>query len=138
MEHFGSIGALMEASEEEISAVPDIGEITAGAIKEYFRSEGARYTVSRLAEAGVKLTEEKSSVGTSLEGKTFVLTGTLEGMSRSEASALIKAQGGKVTSSVSAKTDYVVAGDAAGSKLDRANALGVAVIGKDELLKLLK
>lgn len=138
MEHFGSIGALMEASEEEISAVPDIGEITAGAIKEYFRSEGAMYTVSRLAEAGVKLTEEKSSVGTSLEGKTFVLTGTLEGMSRSEASALIKAQGGKVTSSVSAKTDYVVAGDAAGSKLDRANALGVAVIGKDELLKLLK
>lgn len=137
MDRFGSIDALMSASEEEISTVPDIGEITARSVKEYFATEGARHTVERLAAAGVKLTEKRAATGGTLEGKTFVLTGTLEGMSRSEAAALIKAQGGKVTSSVSAKTDYVVAGDAAGSKLDKANALGVTVIGKDELLEML-
>ena len=93
--------------------------------------------INRLKEYGLKMEADEISLeSNSLEGKTFVITGTLENMSRDEASALIEANGGKVSSSVSAKTDYLLAGEKAGSKLTKANALGVKVISLNELLEM--
>lgn len=135
---FGTLAACLAASAEDFAAVPDIGEITAGNLVAYFAREDVRLLLARLAEAGVS-TEAKVSapLSSALDGKTFVLTGTLPTMTRSEASAKIKAAGGKVTSSVSAKTDYVLAGAEAGSKLTRANELGIRVLDEAAFLALL-
>ena len=137
-ERFRNIDALIGATEEELTEVPDIGSITASLIREYFDEPKNRDYIEKLRSAGVvmELTDTAPTADT-LNGLTFVLTGTLPTMSRDEASALIKAAGGKVTSSVSKKTSYVVAGDAAGSKLDRANELGVPVIDEATLLSML-
>ena len=139
--HFGGITPLLDASAEAISEIHDIGEVTAAAVQSFFALPETVEIIRRLGEYGVTLdlsaAEASAEVSADLEGLTFVLTGTLPTMTRDEASALIKAAGGKVTGSVSKKTSYVVAGEAAGSKLTKAESLGVTVIDEDGLMNLL-
>ncbi|MBO5111158.1 MAG: NAD-dependent DNA ligase LigA [Clostridia bacterium] len=136
--HFGSMDAVMNATVEALTEVEDIGEITAKSIVEYFSRPSSRDMIERLRAAGVKMEDASAAakVGNGFEGLTFVLTGVLPSMTRDEASAMIKARGGKVSSSVSKKTDYVLAGEAAGSKLTKAEALGVKIIDEEAFLKL--
>lgn len=135
---YGTLEATMEATVEDLCAIPDFGEITALCVVNYFSHEQNRALCRRLTEAGLVTKSTAAPTSDRYAGKTFVLTGTLPTMSRDEASALIKAQGGKVSGSVSKKTDYVVAGEAAGSKLTKANELGVTVIDEATLLEMLK
>ena len=135
---FGTLDALFEASLEDFTAVEDIGDITAKNLVEFFESDRARELRDRLVAAGVHteaVAEQSSAV---FEGMTFVLTGTLPTMTRDEASALIKRAGGKVSSSVSKKTSYVLAGEEAGSKLTKAKDLGVRIIDEAEFLRMLE
>ncbi len=136
--HFGDIDALMAASAEELTAVNEVGPKVAEAIVEFFANEKNRLLVEELKAAGVKLSAEKKVVGTALAGLTFVLTGTLPTLTRDEAKERIEAAGGKVSGSVSKKTTYVVAGEEAGSKLEKAQQLGVAVLDEDGLLEMLR
>ena len=135
---FGTLEAAMDATVEDLCAIPDFGEITALCVINYFSHEQNRALCRRLTEAGLVTISTAAPTSDRYAGKTFVLTGTLPTMSRDEASALIKAQGGKVSGSVSKKTDFVVAGEAAGSKLTKANELGVTVIDEATLLEMLK
>ena len=137
-EDFGSMDALMAASEEQLQAVNEIGPRVSQSIREFFEEPKNTELVERLRKAGLTFEGEKKQRGTTLEGKTFVLTGTLERHTRDEAKKLIEDAGGKVAGSVSKKTDYVVAGEEAGSKLDKAKELGVAVIGEKEMEELVK
>ena len=134
---FQTLDALMEAAEEELTAVEDIGAITAQSLIQWFQSPQSRHLIQSLREAGVSFQSTEAAVGDALAGKTFVLTGTLTRFSRSEAKKLLEAQGAKVSGSVSKKTSYVVAGEAAGSKLTKAQELGVPVLSEEELLSLL-
>ncbi len=137
--HFGSIDALMEANEEQVAEVDGIGPVLAGTIVETFAEPRNRELVEQLRAAGLQMEGVRRATGESqpLAGQTFVLTGTLERMSREQAIERIQALGGKVTGSVSGKTDYVVAGAEPGSKLDKARDLGRPVIDEAELEKLL-
>ncbi len=135
---YGSLDTVMEATAEELCLIPDFGEITALCVVDFFSHEPNRALCRRLAEAGLVTTATAAPTGDRYLGITFVITGTLPTMSRDEASALIKAQGGKVSGSVSKKTHYVVAGEAAGSKLTRAQELGVPVIDEATLLEMMK
>ncbi len=135
--HFGSMDNLMKADADEISAIDEIGGKMAESIVEYFKNEDNVKLVERLKNAGVKMTEEQAEGGGKFEGKTFVLTGTLENYTRNEAKALIEENGGKVSGSVSAKTSYVLAGEAAGSKLDKAQKLGIEIITEEEFKNML-
>jgi DNA ligase (NAD+) len=135
-EHFGSMDALMNAKEEELLEVDEVGPRIAESIAEFFGEPKNRELVERLRKAGLTFAGKKKERGTKLAGKTFVLTGTLPHYSRDEAKKLIEDAGGKVTGSVSKKTDYVVAGDDAGSKLDKAKELGVKVIDEKEMKRL--
>jgi DNA ligase (NAD+) len=135
-EHFGSLDAIMNASAEELEEVNEVGPRIAESIVEFFGDEHNRKLVSDLRKAGLTFTGQKREKGTKLAGKTFVLTGTLERHTRDEANKMIEDAGGRVSGSVSKKTDYVVAGSDAGSKLDKARELGVNVIGEDELEEL--
>jgi DNA ligase (NAD+) len=137
-EHFGSMEALESASVEELQNVNEVGPRIAESIVEFFSVAANRKLVARLREARLRLTGQKKQRGTKLAGKTFVLTGTLAHFTRDEAKKMIEDAGGKVTGSVSKKTDYVVAGADAGSKLDKAKELGVAVIDEKEMEKLLE
>ena len=137
-EHFGSMDALMAASEEERQAVNEIGPRVSQSIHEFFDEPKNGALVERLRKAGLTFKGRKKQRATTLEGKTFVLTGTLERHTRDEAKKLIEDAGGRVSGSVSKKTDYVVAGAEAGSKLDKAKELGVAVIGEKEMEGLAK
>ena len=133
---FGSIEALFEATEEQICEIEDFGLIMAKSVVDFFKRASTREIINKLKDAGV-VTEETVIERTSeFEGLTFVLTGTLENMTRDEASDMIKARGGKTSSSVSKNTDYVLAGESAGSKLTKAQALGVKIIDKEEFLKM--
>jgi DNA ligase (NAD+) len=134
---FGSIDAIAQASEEDIAAVEGIGPVIAASVREFFDRPQTKEVIDKLARAGVQLAEERKRASGPLLGKTFVITGTLEKWSREEAKALIEALGGKVAGSVSKKTDYLVAGDAAGSKLDKAQQLGVEIVDEAGLEKLL-
>ena len=134
---FGTLDACMDATAEELCAIEDFGEITAKSVIDYFSHEGNRALCRRLADAGVQTEATAKPATDDLAGLTFVLTGTLPTLSRDEASAMIKTKGGKVSGSVSAKTSYVVAGEAAGSKLTKATALGVPVIDEEALRKML-
>lgn len=135
-EHFGSIDALADASLEQLEEVSEVGPRIAESIAEFFGNPANRKLVERLGKAGLAFKGQKKERGTKLAGKTFVLTGTLAKYSRDEAKKLIEDAGGKVTGSVSKKTDYVVAGSDAGSKLDKAKELGVAVIDEKEMERL--
>jgi DNA ligase (NAD+) len=135
-EHFGSLDAIMNASAEELEEVNEVGPRIAQSIEEFFADEHNRKLVNDLRKAGLTFTGQKKEKGTKLAGKTFVLTGTLERHTRDEAKNMIEDAGGRVSGSVSKKTDYVVAGSDAGSKLDKARELGVTVIGEAELEKL--
>jgi DNA ligase (NAD+) len=137
-EHFGSMEALENASPEQLQEVNEVGPRIAESIAEFFSIAANRKLVNRLREAGLTLTGQKKQRGSKLSGKTFVLTGTLAHFSRDEAKKMIEDAGGKVTGSVSKKTDYVIAGTDAGSKLDKARNLGVNVIGENEMEKLLR
>ena len=131
---FGSIDAIAEADKEALNAVQDIGEISAEGIYNFFRDEGNRELLARLKNLGLNFSKAENEVqGSSLAGLTFCITGTLEGMSRSEAEALIESNGGKPVSSVSKKTSYLLMGADAGSKERKARELGVPIIGIDEL-----
>ena len=134
---FGSLDALMAADVETLTAVPDIGGITAQSLVGWVRSEQSRHLIETLRAAGVNFESHAAPVGDALAGKTFVLTGTLEQFTRDEAKAMIEAQGGKVSGSVSKKTGYVVAGEAAGSKLRKAQELGIPVLSESDLLTML-
>lgn len=133
---FGSIDAIFDATEDQICEIEDFGLIMAKSVVEFFKKDTTKYIVSRLKQAGVVTENAVVEKSSELEGLTFVLTGTLEDMTRDEASDMIKARGGKVSSSVSKKTDYVLAGAEAGSKLTKAQALGVEIIDKDTFLKM--
>jgi DNA ligase (NAD+) len=136
-EHFGSLDAIMDASAEELEEVNEVGPRIAESIVEFFADEHNRKLVGDLRKAGLTFTGQKKEKGTKLAGKTFVLTGTLVRHTRDEAKQMIEDAGGRVSGSVSKKTDYVVAGAEAGSKLDKARELGVSVIDEDEMEKLL-
>ena len=136
----GSLDRLMDASVEELDAIPEIGLTVAESVRDWFNDEGNRALCDRLRAAGVKTETARRSTGQADErfvGKQFVLTGTLESFTRDEARALIEARGGRVNSSVSKKTDYVVAGEEAGSKLDKAQSLGVTVIDEPAFKEML-
>jgi DNA ligase (NAD+) len=135
-EHFGSMEALESAGVEELQNVNEVGPRIAESIVEFFSIAANRKLVERLRDAALRLTGQKKQRGTKLAGKTFVLTGTLAHFTRDEAKKMIEDAGGKVTGSVSKKTDYVVAGADAGSKLDKAKELGVTVIDEKEMEKL--
>jgi len=144
-EHFGSMDALIEAAtlgdedeaREKLQEVQEVGPRIAASIREFFLEEKNIKLIERLRAAGLQMSGKKKVRGTQLAGKTFVLTGTLERYSRDEAKRRIEDAGGKVSGSVSKKTDYVVAGAEAGSKLDKARELGVAVIDEKQLEGLL-
>ena len=133
-----TLEACFAATAEDFAAVRDIGEVTAAALCEFFADDATRALCDRLIAAGVLTEAVAEKPADTLAGLTFVLTGTLPTMSRDEASALIKRAGGKVSGSVSKKTSYVVAGEEAGSKLTKANDLGVPVIDESALLEMLK
>ena len=135
-EHFGSMEELAKASVEDLQNVNEIGPRIAESIAEFFSNAANQKLIDRLGKAGLAFSGKKKERGTKLAGKTFVLTGTLAHFTRDEARKLIEDAGGKVTGSVSKKTDYLVAGADAGSKLDKAKELGVAVIGEKEMEKL--
>ncbi len=138
--HFGSLAALSKATVEELDDVPEIGLTVAQSVRDWFDDAGNLELCRRLTAAGLRTEIEKSSepANETLAGKTFVLTGTLSMFTRDEARAAIEARGGRVSSSVSKKTDYVVAGEEAGSKLDKAQELGVTVIDEAAFKKLLR
>lgn len=139
LKHFGSIEALMQADMESLQQVADVGEVTALCIRNYFQDENNCKIIERLKEAGVNMEmAESGSEDGRFDGLTFVITGTLPTMDRKAAAALIEAHGGKVSGSVSKKTNYLLAGENAGSKLTKANDLGVSVISEEELQEMLK
>ncbi len=135
-EHFGSMEALENASVEELQNVNEVGPRIAESIAEFFSIKANRELVKRLRDAGLIMSGQRKERGTKLAGKTFVLTGTLAHFTRDEAKKLIEGAGGRVSGSVSKKTDYVVAGADAASKLDKAKELGIAVIDENEMEKL--
>ncbi len=141
--HFGTLEAVMDAPTEEIEAVEGIGPEIARSIRQFFDKEENRRVVHRLIEGGVTIkpriqAAEAKGGAEALAGKAFVLTGTLSGMTRNEAKTRIQSLGGRVTGSVSGNTDYVVAGESAGSKLDKARKLGVTVLTEDEFLQMIE
>lgn len=133
---FSTLDELMQAAEEELTAVEDIGGITAKSLRDWFAASQSRHLVETLRAAGVSFDSREEPVGALLAGKTVVLTGTLS-RPRPEVKKLLEAQGAKVSGSVSKKTAFVVAGEAAGSKLNRANELGIPVLSEQELEALL-
>ena len=132
---FGTLEKVQEATMEQLVAIPDVGDIVAQSILEFFSFEENRVMIDRLLKAGVKPREMQSKAEGVLSGKTVVVTGTLPNLSRKDAEELIRRHGGTAASSVSKKTAFVVAGEAAGSKLDKAQALGIEVIDEAELMR---
>ncbi|MGI6605016.1 MAG: NAD-dependent DNA ligase LigA [Firmicutes bacterium] len=137
--HFPDLPALMAAGREELTAIPGVGPKVADSIYEFFAESRNRAIIERLAVAGLNLSrgQEQARPG-ALSGKTFVLTGTLSGLTRAEAQSAIEARGGRVAGSVSRATDYVVAGDKPGSKLEKARTLGIPVLSEEEFRRLLE
>ncbi len=140
-EHFGSLEALMEASEEDLLRVPDVGPEVAGSVRSFFAEPANRASIRRMLEAGVRprpIRPPGDAAVRPLEGKTFVFTGTLSSMTRNEAKARVEALGGRVSSSVSRRTDFVVVGADPGSKADRARGLGVPMLDEAGFLERLR
>ncbi len=137
-DYYPSMAALARTGQEDLEAIEGLGPHTAGAIVEFFGDERNQHLIDKLRDGGVNLeAEAKTTASNKLDGLTFVLTGTLPTMTRDEAKALIESHGGKVTGSVSKKTSYVVAGEAAGSKLDKAHSLDIPVLDEDGLKDLI-
>jgi DNA ligase (NAD+) len=138
-QHFGTIDRLAHASEEDLTAIGEIGPVMAQSIRNYFRQPSVTSLIDRLKRAGVNMSEpERETAPRPLAGKIFVITGELGAFSRSEAEERIRERGGNPSSAVSRKTDYVVAGDNPGSKFDKAKKLGVAIIHEAEFLEMVK
>ena len=139
MKHFGSIDELASAPADRLTDVDDVGSVTADAVRAFFDDEQNIRIIDRLKEAGVnmKMEEPAKQAEQIFEGKTFVITGTLPSMDRKAAAALIEERGGKISGSVSKKTDYLLAGEAAGSKLTKAQQLGTTIIDEDEFRKMI-
>jgi DNA ligase (NAD+) len=140
-DHFGSIDEIAKAAPEELEAAEDVGPRIAVAIQEFFAEPSNRDLIEDLRKSGLQFSQAKKTApkqAGKFAGRTFVLTGTLPNLTRDEAAGKIEDAGGKVTGSVSKKTDYVVAGESAGSKLDKASKLGITVIGEKELVELLE
>jgi DNA ligase (NAD+) len=138
MDHFGSLDTLAAAPQEELERIPGIGPKLAASVVDWFSHEPNRQVVEKLKAAGVRTKAEKVEIagGQPLEGLTFVITGTLPTMSREQAKAFVQSHGGRVTGSVSGKTDYLVAGERAGSKLSKAEKLDVPVLDEDALKRM--
>jgi len=136
---YGDLNEIMKQTEENLQLVPDIGPTVAKSISDFFKQNKNREVIQSLIKLGVNWPKHDIRKSTSgiFAAKTFVLTGTLPSMSREEAKSVIEVNGGKVAGSVSKKTDYVVAGTDAGSKLTIAQELGIKIISQDELLKLI-
>ncbi|RPI86635.1 MAG: NAD-dependent DNA ligase LigA, partial [Planctomycetaceae bacterium] len=140
-DHFGTIDALLEQTPEQLAAVEEVGPVIAGAIHQYFQSPAVRKLIAELRELGLNFgtpVEHKPTSGGRLQGKTVVVTGTMVRFTREQINEMIHNQGGKPASSVSKKTDFVVAGEKAGSTLDKARELGVRVLTEDEFLELIQ
>ena len=137
MKRFGSIDGVMNASEEEILSIDTFGEVLAKNITDAFSDAEMKELVEKLREYGLKFDYDKASGSDKFAGLTFVLTGTLPTLKREQAKEMIENMGGKCAGSVSKKTNYVVAGEAAGSKLTKAQELGVAIITEQELLEMI-
>ena len=128
----------MAASAGDLLKINEIGAVLAGSVKDFFGNETVKHTIAALKAAGVNMTEpESEKTGAKFSGKTFVLTGELADYTREEAGEMIKSLGGKISSSVSKKTSYVVAGENAGSKLNKARELGIKTINEEEFNKLI-
>ena len=136
--HFGDLDPLVRASEEALLQVPDVGPVVARSIRQFFDEEHNRQVIHDLVERGVRWEKVAPAPRPAGQAKSFVLTGTLSRMTREEARAALEAKGHKVSGSVSKKTDFVVAGEDAGSKLERARALGVKVLGENEFMEMLQ
>jgi DNA ligase (NAD+) len=136
--HFGDLEPLLQATEEELLQVPDVGPVVARSIRQFFDEPHNRQVIRDLTRAGLSWPKVAPAPRPTAQVKSFVLTGTLSGMSRDEARAAIEAKGHKVAGSVSKKTDFVVAGEDAGSKLERARGLGIRILGEKEFLELLQ
>lgn len=136
--HFPDLDTLMSADAEELTKIPDIGSVTAGFITEWFANSQSQHLISRLREAGVDFTSHEEKKDNRFEGLTFVLTGALSSFTRDEASSIIESYGGKASSSVSKKTSYVLAGENAGSKLTKAESLGIPIISEAEFAEMIK
>ena len=135
---FGTIDALIAATKEELTVIEDIGPVTAGYIREYFSNKKNLHFIFRLKEEGINTNYKSDLKDNRFEGLTFVLTGTLSGFTRDEASSVIESFGGKVSSSVSRKTSFVIAGAEAGSKLTKAENLGVKIIDEAEFSRMIQ
>jgi DNA ligase (NAD+) len=135
---YAALDEIANASEEELTAIPEVGPQIAASIYTFFRQKENLRVIDRLRRAGLKMTEDRESVDQTLAGKTFVLTGGLETMTREEATETIEKLGGRVSSSVSSKTDYVVAGENPGSKYEKAKELNVTIINEQDLQAMLK
>lgn len=138
LNHFGSFDKLSKANEDEIKEVNDIGDISAKQVYDFFQDEDNKIMLEKFKQVGVNMEQEVTANGGKFSGLTFVLTGTLTTMSRNEASELIQSLGGKASSSVSKKTSYVVAGENAGSKLTKAESLGIKILTETEFLTMAK
>ena len=135
---YPDLDALMDATAEELMLIDDIGPVTAQYIMEWFASPQSQHQIERLREAGVSFASRETLADTRFAGKTFVLTGTLEGFTRDEASQIIERFGGKASGSVSKKTSYVLAGEAAGSKLTKAQALGIPILTEAQFREMIE
>ena len=136
--HFGTLDRLMEASIEELYEVPDVGAVTANCLRQWLDEPQSRHQIELLRKAGVSFEAEETGVDRRFEGMTFVLTGTLESWTRDEAAAIIESHGGKTSGSVSKKTTYVLAGENAGSKLTKAETLGVTIIDEAKFKEMIE
>ena len=136
--HFGTLDALMAATAEELTEIDDVGAVTARCIVDYLAQPQSRDLIARLKAADVNMESTRQQVDDRFKGMTFVLTGTLTRFDRKTAQAMIEERGGKASGSVSKKTTYVVAGEAAGSKLTKARELGVPVLSEDEFVNMLE
>ena len=136
--HFGTLEKLMEASAEELEIVEEVGPVVAGFIHEFFQDEKNRRTIAKLREQGVTPQEFRQAEGGAFQGKTFVITGSLEKFTRSEIKSVIEKHGGKAASAVSKNTDFLLAGEKAGSKLKKAKELGVSILTEQEFLAMLE
>ena len=137
-QNFQSIEAIINADKETLAQIEGFGAKIADSVYEFFHDEKNLNMLKELRELGINLTIQNSFKSNKLNGKIFVLTGTLQNMTRDEASEIIKQNGGKTSSSVSKKTDFVLAGDNAGSKLDKAQNLGVIILSEEDFMKMLK